>query len=203
MKKLANKIAAILLFSASTFSLGAIAGPIFTTSDTVTTVDRIATFDGITGSLVNYTEDGLIVSAPGNHCCFANVHYESGGNNSYVTITGDDDAVFSAMDFVLGNGQGGSLTNVRWETYLDGVLTGSGLASGVTKGIVVGWQDVDGFDEVRVAAAISEALPGFGNHQSVSLDNLRAQVQVAVPTPLTALLFSVGLIGLTQVRRKS
>lgn len=181
--------------------LQASASPVFSTSATVTTVDRMATFTGINGSLVAYTEDNLVVSAPGSECCFANVHYASGGNNDYVRITGTDNAVFSAMDFVLGNGQGGSLTNVRWETYLLGALTGSGLASGVTKGIVVGWSDVAGFDEVRVAAAISEALPGFGNHQSVSLDNLRAQLS-AVPEPATLVLFGLGLMGLGFGRRR-
>jgi len=182
---------------ALTFSASAHAQTIFSTSGTVTTVDRLATFTGISGDLSAYTEDSLIVSAPGNHCCFPNVHYESGGNPSYVTITGTDNAVFGAMDFVLGNGQGPSTTNVRWETYLNGILVGSGTTSNITKGIVVGWSSTTGFDEVRVAAASSVALPGFGNHQSVSLDDLRAQVgalPLSVPVP-TMSIWGIGILS--------
>ncbi|MFT7266192.1 MAG: hypothetical protein ACI9A2_004281 [Halioglobus sp.] len=196
-----NFFTTIILLALSAIAFQASATPIFSSSATVTSADRTATFTGISGSLVSYTEDALIVAAPGNTCCFPNVHYESGGNYSFVTITGTDDAVFSAMDFVLSNGQGGSTTNVRWETYLDGILTGSGLESGVNKNIVVGWMDLSGFDEVRVAAAGSEALPGFGNHQSIALDNLRAQVEVSVPAPAPLLMIIVGL-GLLRVLRR-
>lgn len=201
----------LLTLFALALSVSAHSQTIFSTSATVTTVERTATFDGISGDLSAYTEDNMIVAVSGTHCCFSDVHYDDGGNTSYVTIKGADDAVFTAIDFVLSDGYFGTpTTNIRWEAYLDGGLTGSGTISGVTKGTVVGWSDTNGFDEVRVAAGTAP-LPGFGNDQTVSLDDLRAEVgAIAQPVPVPTIgiwgvgMLSglIGLLGVYHRRRK-
>ena len=40
----------------------------------------------------------------------------------------------------------------------------------------MGWADPRGFDELRVAASSSQALPGFGHPQAIAIDDVRAQV---------------------------
>ncbi len=82
-------------------------------------------------------------------------HYGSGGNFSFVTIKGTDAAVFSGIEFKLGWGFGASSTNLLWETRLGGSVTGSGTEFSLTRGGVVGWTDVSGIDELRVAANYS------------------------------------------------
>jgi hypothetical protein len=98
------------------------------------------------------------------------------------------------MDFLLGDGQAPPTTNLRWETFLHGVMTGTGLQTGITKGTIVGWTDVGGFDELRVAAASSSSDPGFGNMQAIAIDDLRAQL--ITPEPSSIVLFALGLNGL-------
>jgi hypothetical protein len=68
--------------------------------------------------------------------------------------------------------------------------------------LVRGWSDVDGFDELRVAASSTlETLPGFGNDQAIAIDDLRVQLS-AVPLPATVWLFASGLLGLVGMARR-
>ena len=60
----------------------------------------------------------------------------------------------------------------------------------------MGWTDVAGFDELRVAADAGVALPGFGNFQSIAVDDVRAQFTTVVPEPSTLVLATIGLLGL-------
>ena len=80
------------------------ASPIFSNSPVVTTVTNTATFDGISGSLFGYTEDNIVVSVNDNHCCFADAHYGSGGNNDWVTISLVGGELINELDFLLGDG---------------------------------------------------------------------------------------------------
>ena len=102
--------------------------------------------------------------------------------------------MFSAIDFLLGDGDAPSTTNVRWQTFLNGGLTGAGFYSTVTKGVTVGWADTSGFDELRVAASSGAAvassspepsyLPGFGTFQGIAIDYVQGATRAATTAPL-------------------
>lgn len=194
-------------------ALPAAALPVFSSTATVSTANRTASFTNLTGgSLAAYSENSLAVVAPNSNCSGFNAFgadqrsnqfwYACGGNSTYATIKGTDNAVFSAIDFLIGNGQGGTTTNFRWYALLNGTVTGTGLVSGVTKGTVVGLKDLGGFTELRLAAAISETDPGFGRHQSIAFDDVRAQLQ-AVPEPGSIALIGLGLAAICARRRKN
>ena len=204
---------ALLGFSLSS----ADAATVFSTSSVVTSTDRNATFDSLISNgidLTSYSEDSLFVTVgvptfQGNTAFSSGdsrttaFHYGSTGSLDYVSIRGTDGAIFTALDFLMGDGQTGDTTNLQWQTYLDGVLVGSATESSLLKGFVYGWTDAGGFDELRVAAAHTETNPGFGLHQAIAIDDLRAQVSV-VPVPAAAWLFGTALIGLIGLgRRKS
>ncbi|MFD3189071.1 VPLPA-CTERM sorting domain-containing protein [Sedimentitalea sp. HM32M-2] len=193
------------------------AATMFSSSATVGTVDRVATFDSLTSNgidLSTYTEASLSVTVSDvtfqgfsafspNDSRTTGFHYGSGGNDDFVTIKGTDGAVFTALDFLLGDGQSGTTTNVRWQAYRGGVLTGSGTESNMARGTVMGWSDIDGFDTLLVAAARTVDQPGFGNHQSVAIDDLRAQVGVTpVPLPAGLPLMIGGLAAFGLLRRR-
>lgn len=199
------------------FVSSANATTIFSISQTVTSADRSATFDTLTANnidLNNYIEDSLSFTVNDftyqgftafypNDSRTTGFYYGWGGNNGYVSISGTDNALFTAFDFLLGNGNPDDFTNIRWETYLNGALSSSGIESGIAKGQIVGWSDVNGFDELRVAASSYEASPGFGNLQSIAIDDFRAAVS-PVPAPATVSLFGLGLglVGLIAMRKK-
>jgi hypothetical protein len=212
------KLIRLLPIFAILLSYQAAASPIFSSSSVVTATDRSATFDSVTSNgidLSSYSEDSLFVTVNDtNYQGFSSFspgdtrttgfHYGSGGNQEYVSIRGTDNAVFNAIDFLIGNGNGGTTQEVRWETYLLGALTGSGTESSIGRGSIVGWLDSSGFDELRVAAGIWTD-PGFGNSQSVSLDNVRVQLATELATvsePSIIALFAAGLLGLRFARRR-
>ena len=202
-----------LVASTLILSTNATAATIFSISQTVTSVDRSATFDALISdgiSLNNYAEDSLFVTVndttyqdftpflPGDSRT-EGFHYGAAGNYEYVSISGTDNQTFTAIDFLLGDGVISDDTNIRWETYLGGVLISTGTEIGVEKGQIVGWSDTQGFDELRVAADGSKPSPGFGNFQAIAIDDLRAQV---VPIPSAVWLFGSGLLGLIGVARR-
>ena len=190
------------------------ASPIFSGAAAVTSVDRTATFDGLTSfgiDLSTYSEDSLYVTVNGVSAQFANLftpgdtrstgyHYDSQGNFGYVSIRGTDGIDLTAVDFLLGDGVLGDNTlTLRWETYLNGGLTGSGTQNNLTKGQTVGWLDLAGFDELRVAGApMIDPLPGFGNPQGIAIDDLRVQV---VPEPATAGMLALSGLLIAAYRR--
>lgn len=213
--KFLNKLLCTLALSAMSFA--ATAAPTFTIGNTVNIVSRTATFEGISGSLVNYAEDNLFVTVDSNgYTGFrafgdadprtGNFHYGDGGNVSEVSIRGTDNAVFNAVDFLLGNGYLGQSMYFQFRTYLDGVQTGSGIFEGISAG-TVGISDAAGFDELRVAADVRVRQPGFGEFQAIALDDVRAQLIDAVPSevpePASILLMGLGLAGAIAVRRRA
>jgi|GEM_PF-3598250 len=191
MKKLI--LSAVLGFCILGASPVAWAVPIFLNAATVTSVDRSATFDSLTSNnidLTAYTEGTLTVTVPDiNFQGFSAFtpgdprtpafHYGSGGNFNFVTIRDTDSVVFHAMQFLLGDGTNNSTTDLRWETFLLGVSTGTSLEAGLGRGTTVGWTDVVGFDELRVAALAG--LANFGDNQAIALDDVLAQTAPLAP----------------------
>jgi hypothetical protein len=192
-----------------------IAVPIFTTGagSAVTLAGRSATFDAITFNgldLSSYSEDLLSISVPDpsfvgfdpfNGGPFTAFHYGTAGNSNFVTIRGTDNAVFSAMEFLLGTGfQEDTVARIRWATFLNNVQTGTGQ-SVLVEGTIVGWSDPSGFDELRVIADNGTVgTLNFGDFQAIALDDVQAQL---VPEPSTAaLLLASGLAALAVMRRR-
>jgi len=151
----------------------------------VSTVNRIATFDSINAnglSLLGYTEDSLIISV--DDISFVGFdaftdgvgsmfHYGNGGNTAFVTITPTDNVDFVGLEFKAGLGNSQDLF-LTWETYRNNVLTGSGQEQ-VPRGTIVGFSDVLGFDELRVAAHLNSG-DNFGDHQAIAIDDLKVQL---------------------------
>jgi hypothetical protein len=170
----------------------------FGAGSAVTTADRIATFDTIENddSLAAYSEDGLLITVPDEAFegfnafgdgTLVNFHYGTGGNTDFVTIEGVGGESFSGIEFKLGTGFSESLVRLHWEAFSGGGSAGSGTVI-TTKGTIVGFSDVSGFDELRVIA--DEGTAGgpvftFGSVQAIALDDVRAQLvgpaQQAVP----------------------
>ena len=188
---------------------------VFISNETVTSVDRMATFDSLNRkgiSLGDYSEDSLYVTTGGttyinpatgftpfapNDFRTSGFHYENIGNNGHVSIRTTDSILFYAADFLVGDGTGinNTLTDIRWEAYLDGELVNSGVERNITKGSTVGWSNSAGLDELRVAAYLPGSTPGFGNPQAIALDDLRVQIS-PIPLPASALLFGSALATL-------
>jgi hypothetical protein len=199
------------------FGIGrAEAGTIMTfgSGSSVNRIDRAATFDSISVPFIDlngYTEDGILVSVPdyshvnfdafGTGFASTGFYYGSGGNQSFVTIGTTDSIEIFSLEFRLGNGnlfnQGPSAT--VWETWKDGVLVSSGNTF-VTKGSVVGWQDVLGFDELRVASG--SGVTQFGQTQGIALDDLNLQLVQSASVPEGGSIivgFCLGLFSLFAV----
>ena len=158
----------------------------------VSDVDRQATFAGFVSgshSLLNYTEDNLLISVNDNWCCFQGVHYGNGGNDSFVTIATTDGADVSGLEFDFGTGFGNGLMNVVWETLRDGTVTDSGVLTSVSatsgvnsSSVTLGWSDnSQRFDTLRVAS--SPTITAFGQYQAIALDNVRVQFSVLNQPP--------------------
>lgn len=177
----------------------------------VTNVFRQALFTGISGSLLNYTEGGLIVSTNNSQCCFSDTYYGAGGGNNFVTITTPESFNFAGLELDLGSGFFNvGPHNVVWQTYRDSGLTDSGVITGVNAGYpstfsVLGWSDVNLFDTLLIGAApTSTGYNTFGQFQAVALDNVKLDMngRQSVPEPASIALFGLGMLGFAAARRR-
>ena len=163
----------------------------------VDVVDRAATFDGGSAiDVLNYTEDmlavttpsGVIAAQPGPFDPFTAVApgisgYYAVSNSSYVSIRPTDAAPMAAIEFTLGDLFGAGpgqppdprSTNLVWETYRDGVLSGSGRSLQSLRAVVA-WADSSGMDELRVGASGFPSFTTFGSSQAIALDDLKVQI---------------------------
>jgi len=96
--------------------------------------------------------------------------------------------------------------HAAWEAYRDSKLIGSGVFS-VLVGDVIGFSDDIGFDEIWIDTN-SSPLTGISdanNTNAIAIDDVLVGFTVAdtpVPEPGTYLVFGLGLIGLTVLRRR-
>ena len=202
-------------------SLGAVAAEAVTVSigagSAVSSIDRSATFDTITSNGIDlsiYSEGQLNITTPDTSFQGFNpfststspgpdtgfYYGGSGTNTSFVTITTTDGIDMFGLELLLGHGfTGVQAADVVWETYNDGNLTGSGNFS-TSRGSIVGWSDVAGFDELRVGANAPD-YTSFGEVQTIAIDDLNVQIS-AVPLPAAVWLFGSGLLGLAGIARK-
>jgi hypothetical protein len=154
--------------------------------NSVASADRSATFDNLTSNGIDlsaYNEDSLNVTVPDtsyqnfdafNTGKLTAFHYGVGGNDSWVTINATDGSRIYGLEFLLGHGQSPSHANVVWELRRNGSTTGSGTFE-TTRGVIRGWCDTEGFDELRVGARGSD-YNSFGQDQSIALDDLDVQL---------------------------
>ena len=104
----------VLATVASFLMIGNATATVFSTSAVVNSVTNTATFDSITTNGINlngYTEDGIVVSVNDQSYVgfdFFNsgsgstaLHYGSGGNSSWVTISMVGGSVIKALDFLI------------------------------------------------------------------------------------------------------
>lgn len=184
--------------------------------------DRVATFDSVsTGTdLSNYEEDQLQITignssyndfTPGQGF-LGGFHYPSGGHPAPTIIKGSDLALFSGVEFTLGTGffaQMNGTTFVAWETRLLDVVTDSGwFTADLSSEVIVGFSDLAGFDELRVAnyEFLEDVQAGIGSQRNaIAIDNLRVGLAdvSGVPEPSTLALLGGGLAACIIARKRS
>lgn len=184
----------------------------------VTTVDRLASFDGLvdydSADLGTYTEAGLYIQTPssypsfnmcGNPCWYANAGYDRGPTieENLVRIGTTDGVAIHAAEFVIDGGLQFAEQRVIWEAYLDGRLVGKGSQQWAGAGSIVGWSDLGGFTELRVGLydPLNRPAIGAGLVNLIAIDNLKVQLTSSVPEPSgAALMLLGGLLCLWRVR---
>jgi hypothetical protein len=183
---------------AATMSVGA--------GSAVTTVDAVADFEDPSSLGASFVEDGLSFARVGlttdnNGCGFAgcagswigfNGNYLFGlGYDGYIDIRAAPGTVFKGIEFTenAGGSLGHQFISAHWSAYRGGVLVGSGSDYRLSQGVVLGFSDGIGFDELRFdddqARRLQENAP--------AIDNLRATVAIGVAEPGSAALMMAGL----------
>jgi hypothetical protein len=125
---------------------------------------------------------------------FSGNYFAAAGNNAYISIALASGKDFQAIQFAVASG----FLNAYgyWQTYNDGVLTGSGNLTG-GNGTLLSLADASGIDEVRYYSfATANKSSGYS---APDIDAVRVS---AVPEPSTWGMLAAGLGLLGWMRRR-
>jgi MYXO-CTERM domain-containing protein len=127
---------------------------------------------------------------------FSGNYFAAAGMNAYLSIKSEGPKLHS-IEFAVDSGY--LSINVLWQTWLDGVLTGSGKAALGAAGIgdVLGLSDLAGFSEVRVYAF--DSASDNSGYSVPAIDSVRA---FTVSEPGSLALASLAGLGVAGVRRR-
>ena len=127
---------------------------------------------------------------------FSGNYFAAAGMNAYLSIHGAATRL-NGIEFAVDSGY--ASIYLMWQTWLDGVLTGSGRVSLGPAGVgdVLGLSDAAGFDEVRVYAF--DSAGDTSGYSAPAIDSVRA---FTVPEPGSLALASLAGLGVAGVRRR-
>jgi hypothetical protein len=141
--------------------------------------------------LVDPTTDVYSQSFSGNY-------FATAGSNAYLSIKSTSTNL-NGIEFAVDSGY--ASIYVLWQTFLNGVLTGSGKVSLGASGIggVLGLSDAVGFSEVRVYAF--DSASDNSGYSAPAIDSVRG-FTVSEPGSLAlAMLAGLGVAGMRRRRR--
>jgi hypothetical protein len=127
---------------------------------------------------------------------FSGNYFATAGSNAYLSIR-TEGPVLHGIEFAVDSGF--LDIHLLWQTWLDGMLTGSGKVSLGAAGIgdVLGLSDAAGFSEVRVYAFDSAA--DNGGYSVPAIDSVRG---FTIPEPGSLALASLAGLALVGSRRR-
>lgn len=129
---------------------------------------------------------------------FSGNYFATAGMNAYVAIRSTGPAL-NGIEFAVDSGYANIYA--MWQTYLDGVLTGSGRVSLGAAGVggVLGLSDAAGFDEVRVYTF--DSATDTSGYSTAAIDSVRAFTLPEPGSLALALLAGLGVAGVGCRRR--
>lgn len=127
---------------------------------------------------------------------FSGNHFATAGSNAYLSIRTEGPALHG-IEFAVDSGF--LDIHLLWQTWLNGVLTGSGKVSLGEGGVgdVLGLSDVAGFSEVRVYAF--DSATDTAGYSAPAIDSVRG---FTLPEPGSLALAALAGLGVAAGRRR-